>query len=199
MGWKIYLIAITNAANINTADVPKKLGLDNLKPTKEINIHEAQYERGISIGKYGDKIFIISSDLVFKFYDKKPSDLEKKLSAEFPNSEIAVIAINQTSDLYGYSIIKNGKRQRTKSGADLELYVDYGDKLPEEIEISKEKLFDDEGLKEMKEDYSKSELKKVLEQEIIFRTTFRLTKRYFGKQFDEPGSDYENIKVTMFE
>ena len=199
MGWKIYLIAITNAANIHMADVPKKLGLDNLKPTKEINIHEAQYERGISIGKYGDKIFIISSDLVFKFYDKKPSDLEKKLSAEFPNSEIAVIAINQTSDLYGYSIIKNGKRQRTKSGADLELYVDYGDKLPEEIEISKEKLFDDEGLKEMKEDYSKGELKKVLEQEISFRTTFRLTKRYFGKQFDEPGSDYENIKVTMFE
>ena len=199
MGWKIYLIAITNAANIHTADVPKKLGLDNLKPTKEINIHEAQYERGISIGKYGDKIFIISSDLVFKFYDKKPSDLEKKLSAEFPNSEIAVIAINQTSDLYGYSIIKNGKRQRTKSGADLELYVDYGDKLPEEIEISKEKLFDDEELKEMKEDYSKGELKKVLEQEISFRTTFRLTKRYFGKQFDEPGSDYENIKVTMFE
>ena len=199
MGWKIYLIAITNAANINAADVPKKLGLDNLKPTKEINIHEAQYERGISIGKYGDKIFIISSDLVFKFYDKKPSDLEKKLSAEFPNSEIAVIAINQTSDLYGYSIIKNGKRQRTKSGADLELYVDYGDKLPEEIEISKEKLFDDEELKEMKEDYSKGELKKVLEQEISFRTTFRLTKRYFGKQFDEPGSDYENIKVTMFE
>ena len=199
MGWKIYLIAITNAANVNTTDVPKKLGLDNLKPTKEINIQEAQYERGISIGKYGDKIFIVSPDLVFKFYDKTPSELEKKLSAEFPNSEIAVIAINQTSDLYGYSVIKNGKRQRTKSGADLELYVDYGDKLPEEIEISKEKLFDDEELKEMKEDYSKAELKKVIEQEISFRTTFRLTKRYFGKQFDETGSDYEKINVTKFE
>ena len=199
MGWKIYLIAITNAANVNTTDVPKKIGLDNLKPTKEISIHEAQYESGVSIGKYGDKIFIVSSDLVFKFYDKTPSDFEKKLSAEFPNSEIAVITINQTSDLYGYSIIKNGKRQRTKSGADLELYVDYGDILPEEIEVSKEKLFDDEELKEMKEDYSKDELKKVIDQEISFRTTFRLTKRYFGLPFDHTGSDYEKIKVTKFE
>ena len=199
MGWKIYLITITNAANVNTTDVPKKLGLDNLKPTKEISIHEAQYEDGVSIGKYGDKIFIVSPELVFKFYDKTPSDFEKKLSAEFPNSEIVVITINQTSDLYGYSIIKNGSRQRTKSGADLELYVDYGDNLPEEIEISKEKLFGDDELREMKADYSKDELKKVIEQEISFRTTFRLTKRYFGKQFDETGSDYEKIKVTKFE
>jgi hypothetical protein len=199
MGWKIYLIAITNAGNVNTTDVPKKLGLDNLKPTKEINIHDAQYEQGIFIGKNGDKIFIVCSDLVFKFYDKTPSDFEKKISAAFPNSEISVITINQTSDLYGYSVIKNGKRLRVKSGADLELYVDYGDKLPEEIEISKEKLFDDDELQEMQEDYSKDELQKVLDQEISFRTTFRLTKRYFGKQFDQTGSDYEKVKVTKFE
>lgn len=199
MGWKIYLIVITNAANVNTTDVPKKLGFDNLKPTKEINIHNAQYENGISIGKYADKIFIVSSDLVFKFYDKTPSEFERKISSEFPNSEVVVITINQTSDLYGYNIIKNGKRQRTKSGADLELYVDYGEKLPEEIEISKEKLFDDDELKEMKQDYSKDELNKVIDQEISFRTTFRLTKRYFGKEFDQTGSDYEKITVTKFE
>ncbi|HEX5151634.1 MAG TPA: hypothetical protein VFW07_09290 [Parafilimonas sp.] len=199
MGWKIYLIAITNAANVNTTDIPKKLGFDNLKPTKEISIHEAQYEQGISIGKFGDKIFIVSSDLVFKFYDKTPSDFEKKISAEFPNSEIAIITINQTSDLYGYNIIENGKRQRVKSGADLELYVDYGDKLPEEIEISKEKLFEDDELKEMNEDYSKEELKKVIDQEISFRTTFRLTKRYFEEELDNTGSDYNKIMVTKFE
>ncbi len=199
MGWKIYLIVITNAASINTNDVAKKLGFDTLKPTKEISIHEAQYESGISIGKYGDKIFIVSSDLVFKFYNNQPSEFEKRISEEFPNSEIAAITIYETSNLYGYNIIDNGKRRRVKSGADLETYVDYGDKLPEEDEVSKGRLFDDDELKEMKEDYSDTELKKVIDQEISVRATFLLTKRYLGKQFDDNESDYEKIRVTKFE
>lgn len=123
MGWKIYLIAISNAANINAADIPKKLGFNNLKPTKEISIHDAQYEPGISIGKYTDKVFIVSSDLVFKFFEKNPSDFERKLSSEFPESEIAIIVINETSSLYGYSIITNGQRRRTKSGGFLNITV----------------------------------------------------------------------------
>ena len=199
MSWKIYLIIINNAANINTADIPQKIGLDNVKPTKEISIHEAQYAKGTSIGKFGDKIFIVSQDLVFKFYDKTPSDFEKKICEACPNSEIAILTLNGTVDLYGYNIIKNGKRQRVKSGADLDLYIDYGEQLPEEISISKEKIFDEEELKEIKADNSKEQVKKILDQEISIRTTFRLTKRYFGKQFDEVGSDYEKIKVTLYE
>ena len=199
MSWKIYLIIISNANNINTSDIPKKIGLDNLKPTKEINIHDAQSAKGTSIGKYGDKIFIVSQDLVFKFYNKTPSDFEKKICKSFPNSEIAVFTLNGTVDLYGYNIIKDGKRQRVKSGADLELYVDYGENLPEEITISKEKLFDDDELKEIKGDNTKEQVKKIIDQEISFRTTFRLTKRYLQKQFDETGSDYEKIMVTLYE
>lgn len=198
MSWKLYLIIISNANNINTTDVPQKIGLDSVKATK-ISIHEAQYAKGTSIGKYGDKIFIVSQDLVFKFYDKTASDFEKKICEAFPNSEIAILTLNGTVDLYGYNIIKNGKRQRVKSGADLDLYVDYGEQLPEEISLSKEKIFDDEELKEIKADNSKEQVKKILDQEISIRTTFRLTKRYFGKQFDEVGSDYEKIKMTLYE
>lgn len=199
MSWKIYLIIISNASNINTSDVPKKIGLDNLKSTKEISIHEAQYAKGTSIGKYEDKIFIVSQDLVFKFYDMTPSEFEKRICDSFPNSEIAVLTLNGTVDLYGYNIIKDGKRQRVKSGADLDLYVDYGDKLPEELTISKEKIFDTEELKEIKADNSKEQVAKIMDQEISIRTTFRLTKRYLGKQFNETGSDYEKIMVTLFE
>lgn len=199
MSWKIYLIIINNAANINTADIPQKLGLGNAKPTKEISLHEAQYAKGTSVGKFGDKIFIVSQDLVFNFYDKVPSEFEKGICEAFPHSEIAILTLNGTVDLYGYNIINNGKRQRVKSGADLDLYVDYGNPLPEEIALSKEKIFDDEELKEIKADNSNEQVKKILDQEISIRTTFRLTKRYFGKPFDEVGSDYEKIQVTLYE
>ena len=198
MSWKIYLIIISNVNNINTADVPRKIGMDSVKSSKEISIHEAQYAKGTSIGKYGDKIFIVSQDLVFQFYDKTPSAFEKRICDSFPNTEIAVLTLNGTVDLYGYNIIKNGKRQRVKSGADLDLYVDYGDKLPEELEIAKEKIFDEDEIKDIKADNSKEQFQKILEQEISIRTTFRLTKRYFGKQFDMAGSDYEKIKVMLY-
>jgi len=199
MSWKIYLIIISNANNINATDIPQKIGLENVKPTKEISIHEAEYAKGTSIGKYGDKIFIVSQDLVFRFYDKTPSEFEKRICDSFPNSEIAVLTLNGTVDLYGYNVIKNGRRQRVKSGADLNLYVDYGDKLPEELLISKEKIFDEEELKEIKSENSNEQFNKILDQEISIRTTFRLTKRYFVKEVDEVGTDYEKIKVTLYE
>lgn len=199
MSWKIYLIIISNASNISTSEVPQKIGLGNLKPTIEISMGEAQYENGISIGKYGDKIFIVSQTYVFKFYDKTPSEFEKRLCESFPNSEIAVLTLNGTVDLYGYNIIKNSKRLRVKSGADLDLYIDFGDKLPEELAISNEKIFSDDELKDIKNDLSTKEFQKLLDQEISIRTTFRLTKRYFGKQVDEAGSDYEKIRVTLYE
>jgi hypothetical protein len=199
MSWKIYLIIITNASNISSNEIPRKIGLDNMNQTKEISIHEAQYVKGTSIGKYLDKIFIVSQDLVFKFYDNNPSEFEKRFCDSFPDSEIAVLTINGTADLYGYSIIKGGKRERVKSGADLKIYVDYGNKLPEELAISKEKLFDEEELEDMSADYSKEHVQKMLDQEISIRTTFRLTRRYFGKEFDEPGSDYSKIVMTLYE
>lgn len=199
MSWKIYLIIISNANNINVSDVPKKIGYDSLKPTKEISLQEAQYEKGISIGKYGDEIFIVSQDLVFKFYDKTPSEFEKKICDLFPNSEIAILTLNGTVDGYGYNIIKDGKRQRVKSGADLNVYVDYGNKLPEELAISKEKIFEDEDLEEIKAENSKEDVDKILDQAISINTTFRLTTRYFGKQLDEIGSDYHKIMVTLYE
>ena len=71
--------------------------------------------------------------------------------------------------------------------------------MPEEIALSREKIFDDEELKDIKGDNSKEDVKKIIDQEISIRAIFRLTKRYFGKQFDETGSDYEKIMVTLFE
>ena len=199
MSWKIYLIVITNASNVNPSDVPQKIGLTDLKPRKEISIQEAQSINGISIGKYNDKIFIVSRSIISKFYDPTPSDFERKICDSFPNSDIAILALDGTVDLFGYNIIKNGKRQRVKAGADLDIFVDYGEKIEEEVALSKEKIFDDSELDEIKKNNTPETASKIIDQEIGIRTTFRLTRRYFGKEVDEPGSDYEKIRVTAYE
>ena len=199
MSWKIYMIIISNAGTINTADIPAKIGETHLKPIREISIHDAQYAEGTSIGKFGDRIFIAGQKLVLKFYDKSPSDFEKRICDSFPGSEIAVLTLNGTSNLYGYSLIKNRMRQRIKYGADLDVYIDYGQKLAEEVVIAKEELFDREELEEIMSDNSKEVVEKIIDQEISIRSTLRLSKRYFGKQFDEAGSDFEKLMLTLYE
>jgi len=199
MSWKIYLIIISNSSNVNTNEIPAKIGFPNLKPLREVSMSKAQYISSICIGKYDDKIFIVSDDLVFKFYEKNISEFERKICDSFPNSEIAVLTLYGTVDLYGYCIINNGKRQRVKSGSDLELYIDEGDKLQEEIEISKEKIFTDQELIEMRSEYLKEQFDMMIDQEISIRTTFRLTKRYFREEIDKSGSDYEKITLIQFQ
>ena len=79
MGFQIYIIAITNATNVSVTDIPKKIGFDELNSGKEISLNEAQRENGISIGKYNETIFIVCADLVFQFYNKEQSELEKSM------------------------------------------------------------------------------------------------------------------------
>ena len=197
MSWKLYLIIISNAADTNPAEVPAKIGFKNLKPHDKINLSEAQRSEILSIGKHNGNIIIVSYQLVFQFYTQPPSDFEKKLIESFPNSEIAALTYNGTVDLYGYNIINNGERQRVKHGADLSIYIDEGEKLPEEIEISKGQLFDKEELEDMKQRLTKNELQEFIDEEISIRTTFRLTSRYFGKELDQM-ENLEEIMLTQY-
>ena len=204
MGFKIFIIAITNCVNVNTIDIPSKIGFNELQSGKEISIRDAQYENGVFIGKHDDTIFIVSSELVFQFYNDKPSELEKKLIKEFPNSEIAILTLDQTTDFYGYNIISNGERRRVRYGGGTEIEIDFGEKLPEELEIPKDPFFGLflEELKELKatdKSFTDKQMKVEIEQEIGVRTFFKLTSRYFKNAIDENGTIYTKINVTKFE
>jgi hypothetical protein len=204
MGFKIYIIAITNAVNVSVTDIPKKIGFDELKSGKEIIINEAQRENGISIGKYNETIFIVCPDLVFQFYNKEQSDLEKKLIKEFPESEIAILALDQTTDFFGYNIISESKRKRVIAGADSELEIDFGEKILEEIEIEKDpnlNFFLEElaEIRKIDKSFTEKKMKSAIKHEIGVRSFLKLTSRYFEKRRDEIGSNYNKITVTKFE
>lgn len=204
MGFKIYIIAITNAMNVSITDIPKKIGLDELKPGNEISLNEAQRETGISIGKYNKTIFIVGGDLVFQFYNKQQSELEKRLIKEFPKSEIAILTLDQTTDFFGYNIISESKRKRVIAGADSELDIDFGEKIPEEIEVAKDpqlNFFLEElnEIRKIDKSFTEKQMKSAINHEIGVRSFFKLTSRYFEKRIDEIGSNYNKIKVTRFE
>jgi hypothetical protein len=194
MGWKIYLLAISDC-NENDINLAHQLLINgNEGPTSNTNLIKAQFLDKTSIGYYDGKLFVVAPNLIDTFFNEVASGLEKQFALNFPKSEILVLEYYSTVDLYGFSLIKNGERIRTKAGADLETFVDFGSKLPEEIEIEGEKIFDDEDLEEMEED----EQQAALEQERGIRTVFRLTKRLFKKQIDESGSLAESIEVQTY-
>jgi len=197
---KLYLIIITNAINTSISNVKSDLGLSNLVPGNEISLFKAQYNgKGICIGKYNDKILIVSQEKVFNFYDKAISSFEKQICDLFPNSEITVLTLYSTVDLYGYAIIEKGVRQRIKSGADNDVYIDYGNKIKEEDDIAKEKIFDDSEMAEMEREYSKNDIKKMVDKEISVRVTSRLLRRYFGKDEKEIDSNFDSIKLVEYQ
>lgn len=140
---KFFVIIILNSPNISTIDVAKKIGY-NKPHSNEITsgILAAGYENGVSIGKYNDMVLIVSPKLVFDFFNKKPSEFERKINTEFPESEIVVLLYNGMTECYGYNIINKGKRKRIKKYCERsESYIDFGKQLTQEILTVKDSSF----------------------------------------------------------
>lgn len=55
------------------------------------------------------------------------TSLERDLNAIFPDSKILIIAINDTVNFVGYSLIENGVKLRTKALVNDAIFLDYGD------------------------------------------------------------------------
>jgi hypothetical protein len=192
---KLYLIIITHALSANLATVKAKVEFDTLKLIKEINLYDAQsIDKGICIGKYDDKIVIVSQDKVFGFYEKEVTPFEKQLTVLFPNSEIAALTLYDIVDLYGYSIIQGGKRVRVKSGADSEIYIDIGNRLKEEDDVLKEDIFSPDEMKEMKQKYTSKEVERFVENEVGVRVTHALLLRYFNNY-----QVFDKIQLTEYQ
>jgi hypothetical protein len=197
MSWKINLIVITNTNYVQLSEITEKIGRDNLNSKKTISMPQAQYEdKGVSIGKFEDKIFIVSQELVFDLLEKENTDIEKKILQSFPDSEIAVLTLGY--GVHGYSIIRNKRIVRRKVGFDLKSSVDQGEKLPEEVEAYNEVSNNKELIDEVTE-YSPNDLQGIINENAGEETVFKLTKRYFKQRIDEDGSNFDKITLFYYE
>jgi hypothetical protein len=178
--WKFYLIIISNTLNLNTNQVAEKLGL-KIKVSNPINFLSAQKSEGISIGIINDNIVIVSDELVFDFFEKDAKKAELEFVKLFSESKVTVLVANSTVNLYGFCLIENGKRIRVKSGADGEIYVDFGKPLSYELQLSAQKIFNDDELQEIAKENGKDGLQRILDNEKGVRTTSHLEEMLLGK------------------
>ena len=66
------------------------------------------------------------------------TDLENDLNTIFPNSRILIIAVNDTVDFTGYSLIQHGVKLRTKATVNDTVFLDYGELNEKETELYNE-------------------------------------------------------------
>lgn len=195
---KIFLIIIS-AVHLSMADVRARLDLTYLKPVDTISLAEAQLRADhISIGQSGDEIFIVSNSLVSNFFESNPTAFEQKVAQVFPNEHITIITLNNRISMYGYAVIDHGKRVRVKSGAQNIVYIDKGNELDEEANVSRETLFTEKQLDALKVTYTKAEARNIISNAAGEKVLPMLLQREFGNA-DEMKKKFDEIKVTEYQ
>ena len=111
------------------------------KKTKFSKIPLSEYSpKDLTIG-FKDKKTLIFLDLIFYkniSETKELTGLESDLVNLFPNSRILIIALSETSDITGYSLLTNGEKQRTKCVTKGQIFLDYGELNEKELELHKQ-------------------------------------------------------------
>ena len=116
---------------------------------------------------------------------------------KFPNTEIFSLSLG-----YGtyFCLIENGKKIRLREVGD-EIYQDLGELIPEETNLRPEDLFDKDELEFMKNELTKEEFEQQFQSNLAYETAFELTKRFFGKRYDEldiNDYEFESVKYRNF-
>src|SRR5258706_9869852 len=123
------------------------------------------------------------------------SEVEKSLFRLFPTSEILSVACISTTNYHGYSLIKDGKKLRTKSlNADDGFYFDFGQLIEEEKPIySKSEILDGKRIwkiEELPDDI-------FYEDQMMEDFTFEVAKRLLGVRIDNEEGE-ELLDNTTF-
>lgn len=132
---KLFLIVISEISECNIDDVVNNIYSSKLKRNKELDFFDAQYTNGkCCIGKYNGNILIVDPTNVFDFYSEDTGLFTRRIFEYFPYAAITVLSLYSVIDSVGFAVIKSGKLQRAKWRDWQKVYVDYGDKIEEEID-----------------------------------------------------------------
>ncbi len=185
MGWKASTIIIKNPSKVDKEQLLKDLGLVNLKKIEDesFNVAINPDDNKVYIGTYKDNLLICVQDIPMQFFEDNETSTEKKVIQLFPNSEICSIILHSAVNLWGYSVIKKGKKIRARAGSSEDgTFVEFGEPLEEEKELLSKSTIDEDGQKIYIFDDIDDE--PMTEDQVGENFVFAVCKRYFGEELD---------------
>jgi hypothetical protein len=191
-----YFVFVTDQPSVDVDQLLPKLGLTDYEPVREVDLRDTNRPETLYVGHYNNCLIFAHPALPFEFFGEDTSETEKQFVALFPDVEIAALVENTTMDLFGFSIIQNGRKVRMRDGSDNEFFIDFGEPVQEEKENRWQDQFDEEEMESLREDGMDEE---EIAQYVQFQTAWgmpnRISKRYLGEYF----GTIEPAKVKMVE
>jgi len=175
MGFRLTPIFIRCQEPISEEEILNKVGLPNLE--KGISVHfydtNKQWE-SVYVGTKGNCIILCNGELASKAFENNNPFLTLK------SAEIASIIWNETSDAFGFSVIRNGEIIRKVLVIDGEFEWDYGSPILEESLINDNEVFMAEEKEEIIEEDGEDAYNEMVRAEKVCRVVDILAKRYIG-------------------
>lgn len=175
MGLRLTPIFITNQESNSDKEILNQVGFLNLKKGRTVDFYDTskQWEK-VFIGTKGNCKILCNGELANKAFEEENPFLN------FENAEIAAIIWNETVDNFGFTLIKNGKVIRKIMLNDGEFDYDYGNPIPEELEIKDDEIFMSGEIKEIIKDQGEEMFRAMIKAEKVCRVANVLAKRYIG-------------------
>ena len=185
MGWKASLIVIHKPNRVGNQQLLEELGFNNLSKIEDKTFEEIinPDDNRVYIGEYNNNLIICAPELPMQFFEDNESYVEHKFTQIFPNSEICAIVLHSTVNLWGFSVTINGKKVRAKAGSsDDGTFVDYGEPLPEELELLNGAIVDENGIRTYTDTILPDEI--FTEDQVGENFVFSIWTRYFDVELD---------------
>ena len=175
MGFRLTPIFIRSEESKSDKEILKMVGLSNLEKGKVVDFYETNKQwENVFIGTKGNCKILCNGGLANKaFEDENPF-------LNFENIEIASIIWNETSNVFGFSLIRNGKTIRKILVSDGEFECDYGEPIQEELEINDDEIFMPEEKEEIIEGEGEEAFNEMVKAEKVCRVADILAKKYIG-------------------
>ncbi len=175
MGLNLNPIFITNVGTLSNEVLLRKIGITNLKKGKAVNFYDTNNQ--------WDSLFIGNKDnckIICEGGMARQAFNENNPFLDFKENEIAAIIWNEVSDMFGFSLIKNGVIARNLLFSAGELRYNYGKPIPEELAININELFEVNERKAIIQAQGQNAFDTMLIAEIVCTATNELAKRYLG-------------------
>ena len=195
MGWKAFAIIINKPTEVENEILLKELGFEGVTKIKdeEFDVAINPDDNTVYIGSYKDNLLVCTPEIPMLFFEDYETQTENTVSRLFPNSEICSIVLHSVVNLWGYSVIKNGKRIRMRAGsANDGTFIEEGVPLEEEKDLLSKSTLNDDGKRIYVFDDSPDEV--YSEDQVGENFVFSICKRYFEEELD---SADDSLFVTI--
>jgi len=199
MGWKASTIIINKPAQVDHKKLLEELGFSKLAKIEnepfEIAINPD--DNKVFIGTYKNNLLICAPDIPMQFFEDSVTGVEKTLINHFPASEICAIILHSGVNLWGYSVIKNGQKIRTRAGSsDDGTFIETGEPLEEEKQLLNKSTTGEDGTRTYI--FEDMDEEPMTEDQVGENFVFEIWSRYFGEQLDRADESLFETTLTGY-